>query len=359
MRWDYGKPEQGDSFEHQTFYQALSGMGHDLIYFDHLSILKEKGRDQMNQMLWDVVRSEGPDMMFCVLFEEELDRALVRRISEETPTVTVNWFCDDHWRFQDFSRLWAPCFNWVITTASPDVAPYEEVGLDNVIRSQWACNTSCYKPAADPLPLEYDVSFVGLAHGNRPDFIDNLRRAGVEVRTWGAGWPAGRISIDDMVRVFNQTRVNLNFANASVTVPEAERGARQLPRLRQGLRKAPGGRWLLSVGRRSIDRLWSPSVAGPRYVTQIKARTFEVPGSGGFLLTQEAPGLSEYLLPGQEVGTFRDPDGLVDAVRHYLAEDGQRRRIAENGYTRVVRDHTYEQRFTEIFHRVGLPQGGG
>ncbi len=358
LRWDYGRPEQGDSFEHQTFYQALSGMGHDLLYFDYHSLLREKGRDQMNRLLWETVRTEEPDAMFCVLFGEELDRGLVRRISEETSTVTINWFCDDHWRFHDFSRFWAPCFNWIVTTVGPDLAPYEDLGLDNVIRSQWACNRYTYKRPTEPAPLDYDISFVGMAHGNRSEYVEALERNEMRVQTWGYGWPAGRISVAEMVRVFSHTRINLNFSNASVSTAQVEGRAPQFGRTRGALRSLPGGRRILTAGRRLANRAWSPRADRPRYGAQLKARTFEVPGCGGFLLTQDAPALEEYLLPGLEVGTFEDPSSLVDAVRYYLSNEDERHQIAQAGYRRVIRDHTYERRFDEIFFRTGLSGGG-
>lgn len=357
LRWDYGKPEQGNSFEHDTFYEALHSMGHELLYFDFGSLIRDKGRDAMNAYLWELVLAEQPELMFCVLHEDQLDPAVVRRISEETSTVTLNWFCDDHWRFYDFSRPWAPCFNWVVTTVSPEVAPYEEYGLFNVIRSQWACNTAVYHRPHEDLPLRYDVSFVGMAHGDRTGVIETLRRDGVDVQTWGSGWPAGRLTVKEMIRVFNQSRVNLNLANASVTVAQAERMRPEPSFLSSALRGTPGGPWALAAGRRVVNRLWrQPSSAPSSYIMQLKARTFEVPGSGGFLLTQLAPELERYLVPGDEIGTFHDAGDLLESVRHYLDDEGERHRVAEAGHSRVMRDHTYERRFAEIFEHIGFTE---
>ena len=353
-KWDYGRRDQGYSFEHQTFYEALVGMGHEITYFDFPSLSRELGRDAMNRRLWETVIAEQPDLLFCVLMEEELDRELLRRISDETTTVTLNWFCDDHWRFHQFSRHWAPAFNWVVTTVSEDVAPYERCGLNNVIRSQWACNARLYRRPEEELPLAHEVTFVGMAHGNRVEMIKTLRRAGVNVRVWGSGWPEGRLTVEEMVEVFNRSRVNLNFANASVTVAGTERGAPVLHGLRHALRNVPGGRSALAQSQRVAHRLARISPRKTQYVMQLKARTFEVPGCGGFLLTQQAPQLDHYLIPGREVGTFGDVAGLVDAVRLYLGDEDLRHRVAEAGYARVMREHTYERRFSDIFAEIGL-----
>ena len=79
MKYDYGRPEQGYSFEHYNFYHSLHHMGHDILYFDFMTLMQEHGKDWMNRRLLEVVEAEKPDMMFTVLFTEELDKAIVRR----------------------------------------------------------------------------------------------------------------------------------------------------------------------------------------------------------------------------------------------------------------------------------------
>ena len=39
MKYDYGKPAQGYSFEHENFYGTLAQMGYDILYFDFMSTL--------------------------------------------------------------------------------------------------------------------------------------------------------------------------------------------------------------------------------------------------------------------------------------------------------------------------------
>ena len=87
--------------------------------------------------------------------------------------------------------------------------------------------------------------------------------------------------------------------------------------------------------------------------SQIKGRTFEVPGSGGFLLTDHVAYLEDYLTPGEEIGVFESPDDLVAQVRWWLEHEDERVRAAEAGYRRVRAEHTYDHRFAEIFDRIG------
>jgi spore maturation protein CgeB len=219
MKYDYGEQSRGYGFEHYNFFDALHHMGHDLLYFDFASLLQQRGHAAMNRRLREVVRTEKPDLLFCVLFRDELDRRIMRGISESGDTVTVNWFCDDHWRFDGFSRHWAPCFNRVVTTAASALPRYAQCGFHHVINSQWACNHYLYRKL--DLPLAYDITFVGRPHGNRRAIITALRDAGIQVQTFGPGWENGRVDQEQMIAIFNQSRINLNLANAS-TVPRQE-----------------------------------------------------------------------------------------------------------------------------------------
>jgi spore maturation protein CgeB len=364
-KYDYGKQERGYSFEHYNFYHSLLHMGHDILYFDFMSLMQEYGREWMNRRLLEVAKAERPELMLTVLFTNELDRAVVREITENTDAVTLNWFCDDHWRFDNYSRHWAPCFNWVVTTARSALPKYEDMGYRNVIKSQWACNHFLYRKC--DLSLEHEVSFVGQPHGNRREIVQALSDAGIDVKVWGTGWGSGRLSQEEMIRIFSQSHINLNLSNASEPVSTPGLRARNLARkwVSGFLSVAPFGsqlkatvkRWLSAIGdsahaARTPDRLKGGS---GQYTDQIKGRNFEIPGCGGFLLTGRAEDLENYYEIDKEIVCFDDTHGLIEKVHYYLTHEDDRAVIAQAGYQRTLRDHTYAHRFTEIFQRAGLP----
>lgn len=316
-KYDYGRPEQGVSFEQANFYDCLVHMGNELIHFDFLTRLQEVGRARMNQQLKEMARVQRPDLMFVCLTTDQFDFDTVKSITDSGSTVTFNWFCDDHWRFEKFSRRWAPAFHWVSTTAADALPKYARIGYNHVLKTQWACNHFLYRRR--DLPLQYDVSFVGRVYGRRPERVQSLRRAGINVYTRGLGWPEGRATQEEMIGIFNQSRINLNFSDSPTTHS-----------------------WW--------QRMWR----GESRAAQIKGRNFEIPGCGGFQLTDPADNLEEYYQPGNEVAVFEDTDDLVDKIRHYLNHEAERRAIAEAGYHRTLREHTYELRFNELFQKMGL-----
>ena len=321
MQYDYGDKARGLSYEHTNFYHTLVSMGHDVIHFDFMEEMVASGKSAMNRKLKQLAHAEKPDLLFCLLYQDQIDIDTIQEIGRRTETTTFNWFHDDGWRFESFSRHFAPAFDYVSTTSRDALAKYERIGYRSVILTQFAFNHYLYR--REPVPLEYDVSFVGQVHGNRRELVSSLRRVGIKVSTWGQGWEMGRLSQQEMIRVFNQSRINLNFSDASTA------------------HRPSWWRWPLPMG-------------VFRKPKQIKGRVFEVPGCGGFMLTDIPPHLSEYYQPGQEVAMFSDHRDLARKLRFFLLHDAARRKIAEAGYQRAIRSHTYEQRFNRLFIEMGL-----
>jgi spore maturation protein CgeB len=325
MAHDYGNPDRGPSFEDTNFRSALEGMGHELVVFDFMERARLAGKEAMRRELVAAAAEARPDVAFFCLFTDELDTRTIEAVRRAGGAPAVNWFADDHWRFDAFSRHMAPAFDLAVTTDPDSVPKYAAAGLsDRVLLSQWACNRYAYFPTGDG--IEHGITFVGQPHGNRQEVVDRLTAAGHRVECWGYGWPAGKLDHDGMVRVFSTSRVNLNLSNSS-TPPNTLR---------------------VRVG-----RLLGRGPKGPP-PAQIKGRNFEVPGCGGFLLTERVPHLERYFELGREVAVYDGVDDLVEQVGHWLSHDDERAGVAEAGYRRVMAEHTYDHRFEEIFRRLGL-----
>ncbi len=343
LKYDYGDPARGSSFEHNNFYETLSRMAeHRVVYFPFDEVMRAHGRDGMNAALLRTVADERPDLVFFFLFTDEIAPHTIQDITQRRGSVTFNWFADDQWRWFSFSRHWAPLFHWVATTDARAVARYRSIGYKHVIRSQWACNHFAYKPSAGA--YECDVAFVGQPHSNRRTIVRAIEQAGVHVDCWGYGWPNGRMGQEEMIRLFSRSKINLSFARGSEEI---------------GL-KPLAGVVLHRRADRSVEllppRVWyenARALLGKRRA-QIKGRNFEIPGAGGFLLTGAIEGLEEYYVPGKEVAVFSTPRELIAQIRYYLTHDDEREKLRQAGYQRTLREHTYVHRFREIFRAMGL-----
>jgi spore maturation protein CgeB len=92
----------------------------------------------------------------------------------------------------------------------------------------------------------------------------------------------------------------------------------------------------------------------PAEVGGINARTFEVCGAGGFLLTDAHPALGQYYEPDVEVGVYSDIEDLASKVRFYLDRPELRRQMSERAHARTVREHTYERRVQRLLELVDM-----
>lgn len=299
-KYDYGNREWGLSYEYFNFYPAFLKLGIRLIYFPIDKIAERHGTHILSQMLRDAVLYYRPNILFYSHFHNLIDHKVWKELQKKPDIKTVIWLTDDQWQYEETRSLWES-FNLVVTN---DENGYQKRKKENfpVFLSQWACNPDLYNDLK--LPRIYEVSFVGRAHGIRKKFIEQLKKRGITITTFGPGWEGGsRISQADLIRIYNQSKVSLNI-----------------------------------------------SLTSQKRKDQIKARDFEVPACGSLLMTKEMKGLSHYLLAGKEIVTYKNVDDAAKNIRYYLSHDREREVIAEAGYVKVHRDHTYEKRLWAIFH---------
>jgi len=83
-------------------------------------------------------------------------------------------------------------------------------------------------------------------------------------------------------------------------------------------------------------------------VSASNMRLFEATGVGTCLLTDWKANLHELFEPDAEVVTYRDAAECVEKVGYLLAHEAERRRVAEAGQRRTLRDHTFADRAARI-----------
>lgn len=323
IKYPYAKLNLGLSYEYYNFYDSLNQLeDFEVKEFDWVTLEKKIGREKMNRLLLEVVKKYNPDLVFFSIFKEEFDKDTIRKISRKT--LTINWFCDDLWRFDNYVKDWVFCFNWITTVTENLVNRYKSIGFNKVIFSQFASNPRIYKKLS--LSKKLDISFIGETHSNRKRLVKEIIKRGIDINTWGKGWKNGTVEFKNMLQVFNQTKINLNFTDTSFSFPY--------------------GRFL-------------PWFAQPKFIEEnkskvINGRLFEILSCGGFILTGDAPNLQRYFKIGEEIEVYYNFEDLVEKIQYYLKNDSKRKKIAMAGYKRVLKDHTYKKRFLDIFKKIGL-----
>jgi spore maturation protein CgeB len=298
----------------------------------------EVGKKKFNEELLELVRKEKPDLFFCFMYSEELEKETLAEIRKVTKTLA--WFGDDYWRFWNYSRRWAPLFDWVVTTSGEAVEWYAKAGFTNVIPSQWACNPAEYRPVPAS-KKDIPASFVGQKRSGRARMVEELRKEGVAISCFGRGWEGGGISHEEMLRVFGRSAICLNLA-------ERKRWWEPSVVARLFLKK--------SITTLVPDFHIVDNLRAYRHLAlpHIHARPFELAGCGAFVLSSYVEEIEKFYEPDKEMVFYRTSSELVEKVKYYLNHTEEREKIASAGYGRTMRDHTYERRFVEVFARIGV-----
>lgn len=305
---NYGDASRGEGYEFTNFMPALSRLGHDVTFFESHNRSLYADYIELNRALLKTVEIYRPDIILSVsmLYEVWLETWEILR--DAGIGATISWAADDSWKYRQSSKLTSNLFHAITTTYEDAFIKYHKDGSYRIMLTQWAANAAVTQV---PLPSSrciYPITFVGTAHGDRLEKIKALADWGIDVLCFGHGWPNGPVSAIEIPRIIQQSIISLNFANAA--------------------------------------RVWENYRV--KHINQIKARTFEVPGAGGFLLTEWAPGLDRFYQIGKEIDVFHSLEELANKIRHYVTNTSERDEIARAGYIRTLKEHTYDIRFKEI-----------
>lgn len=322
-RYDYGVKERGDSLEYSAFYPALKYFAYEIYPFWYDDYLSDKRT--LQDHLLEFAKKINPDLIFFILMHNEFTFSTLDKLKERY--ITVNWFCDDQWRFDSFTRVYAPHFTFSVTTDKYALKKYRAIGYNSVILSQWASSDYTPVPESEDLEYVYDVTFVGSFSPVRKWFIDHLNKSGLEVSCFGIGWENGRLSGESFKLIGQKSKINLNLSN-SFTYDM---------------------RYIFSS-------LWGMKdlFINAKRVEQIKARNFEIPAYGGFQLSCYAPGIEDYFLIGKEIAMFSTLDELIPQITYYLDNEKERRSILHSSNKRTINEHLYVHRMKDIIQKMGF-----
>jgi spore maturation protein CgeB len=161
-----------------------------------------------------------------------------------------------------------------------------------------------------PVQRDLDVVFIGQAYGARGELVGHLRRCGVRVAAWGAGWPAGFVPFDQAIEVYSRARIVLGFGGVGHTTE----------------------------------------------VQHLKGRDFEVPMCGALYLTSYNPELADHFVVGEEILCYASRSDAVELALDMLARPDAAQRIREAALRRSLREHTWQGRLTDL---LGATTGAG
>ncbi len=315
-------------------------------------------------------------IFFSSMFDDDMGADAVKRISDMgIPTVGVHY---DAQMVSHRAKQIAPAFDlyWVIDP--PAVEKVRAFGA-NVYDAPVAANPHVYRPI--DVGEEVEVSFCGQRYGSRIYYIEQLFRAGIDVEIFGGGWwtePDGTGNSGGP----QQSRLNLKAAirhtlgSMSHSQGRAWLRAAVLNRLKRTRYDAeiqsridahtnpplsfPDMIRLFSRSKVTLDfnELGNTHLLSKALVAS-RLRDFEALSSGACHLMYRVPAFEPLFEEDKEVLYYSSVEELSDKIRYYTDEKRDRVRagIRAAARERSVRDHTWTQRFDQIFERLGIKKG--
>ena len=85
--------------------------------------------------------------------------------------------------------------------------------------------------------------------------------------------------------------------------------------------------------------------------TQVTQRTYEVLGSGGFLLTNDTSEIRRLFSPGKDIVVSRSSEETIELVKYYIRRPEERKKVKKDGIN-SVKKYSYEQRAIYIIETL-------
>ena len=372
-----------------NLYQPLVDLGHDVVEFEYDSretfqnldpsdpkqkAFIDKNRPRLEQALLSQIKAahtQKPIDLFFSYFYSACVRPAVIEDIKALGIKTVNWYCNAAHQFYLIKEL-APAYDWSLVPEKIRLDDYRRIDA-NPIYCQEAANPNIYKP--QNVPVEFDVTFVGQAYGERVAYIRYLLDSGIDVRVWGYGWKnfspeAAMSKKPDLLRQVLHIGKSLLTATGWQTlrrqlVDFVTLSTKRIPHVNLEQVVLPVHILGDVLSDEEMIRMYSRSKinlgfsacgnyeSGER-ILQVRLRDFEVPMSGGFYMVEYMEELEEFFDIGKEIVCYTNKDDLVDKIKYYLEHDSERERIRRAGYEQCQKNHTWHKRFETVFHEMGL-----
>ncbi len=369
-----------------NLYLPLVDLGHDVVEFKYdlrqtfqnldpadpiQRAFIKKNRPRITQELLHQVKVAYAIKPIDLFFSYFYDACVLPEAIDEIKamgTKTVNWYCNGSYQLHLVLEI-APHYDWCLVPEKFRLKDYVAMGA-HPIYCQEAANPNIYKRY--DLPIEFDVTFVGQAYGDRPLYINHLLGQGINVRVWGWGWQnyspiakatrqpsllrqayrasqmlrsrSGRQTLWRYLR--NKLNSNRSSAASHVTLPASIIGGTlsDLEMIQMYSRSK------INLGFSSCGNTHE---CGER-ILQVRLRDFEVPMSGGFYMVEYMEELEEFFHIGKEIICYNSKEDLADKIKYYLKHDDERERVRKAGFERCLRDHSWHKRFQTAFKEMGL-----
>jgi len=322
-RFENNQGKNQESLNFRSFYKTFKDLGYNTDYV----CFESDSRVNIDQELEEKAYNFKPDIIFFVLQRDQVSKQILKKLKNKY--FLINFFGDDDWKFDSFSKKYAKYFDLPLTNIILDVEKYLEIGIHNAYSFQWAANPSINYNFKD-LSYEYDVSFIGSYSPYRDWIIKSIKKRGINVACFGMGWGTRIVSEYEFEEIIRKSKINLNLSNS----------------LSYDLR------FLLRYPKSIIHLILNLFFKNIKIGSEIKARIFEITALNGFLITEYVPTLEKYFDLDKEISCFTNEDDLIKLIKFYLQNDHLRELKKNNGHLKSKNEHLYKHRIQKLIKHI-------
>jgi spore maturation protein CgeB len=321
---------------------ALESLGHRVSWLDqsphrasydlfassreprHRQMMQSRFADLLSLSVVTNLAEDPPDLVLG-LAQAPLNLAVLEHLRKKK-FLTAMWFVENYRHLTYWQQLAGGYDYWFVIQQASCVDALTRAGARHVHYLPMAADPALHRPLglteAEQAEYGADVSFVGAGYPNRRTVLPGWLSRDWSFKLWGNEWDGAddlasvlqrggaRIDTETCIKVFNATAVNLNLHSCAGDGldPEAD---------------------------------------------FVNPRTFELAACGAFQLVDERSLFPDLFAP-KEMVRFSATADVPSLIRTWLADSSGRREIAATGRRRVLAQHTYTHRMSELLAVIGM-----
>ncbi|MEA5466502.1 CgeB family protein [Leptothoe sp. PORK10 BA2] len=340
------------------FYPGMAGWHRG----DWLTIRQAEGQ-RLLEWLDKIIANHSVDLIFCIGYDDFFTPDLCKKIKQHNiPLVNYHPDSDTQW----YRCLRSASYFDLIGVAYKDYLK-ELAALTEVVYLPMAANCQEYFP--QPVEKVFDVMFVGGYSLERERVMSAVGDVTPNVIVYGQRWDKS-IPVKDRITVKYPVEKYINDFVYYLWPRLKAEGTNRIFKRREVNSSLNFNPYCGQVGGYLSDDDFVATISQAKIVIGInqrfgvigskegyvsgRLRDFEIPACGAFYMAQRYPELDIYYREGDEIEMWSSIAELKAKVDYYLRHEQEILKIAKRAREKVLRDHTWEHRFSLILKRLGL-----
>ena len=111
FKYEYGLEKNGEALNKKAFHNNFIDLGYKVegVFFENST------KEELQKNILKKAKEFKPDIVFFILQRDQIEIDTLKEL-KKNDFFLVNWFGDDQWRLDSFSKNYALFFDDIITT---------------------------------------------------------------------------------------------------------------------------------------------------------------------------------------------------------------------------------------------------